>query len=277
MPTLFFSLALLTNNTPLSPTLQTQMISTRIGEIAVHTRWVADTRPVVFLHGVYFDHHLWDAQIAQIKDRTVIAIDMPLHGQSQHIHAAWTLADCAEMLVEVLDGLGIEQVVAIGHSWGSMTILQAASRYPQRFVALGLCNMPLERTSLKRQRQFKLQHLMLPFRKFYARKAGESLLAAQSISEDPELLTRFIQQFLRLPAKTIKQTDRAVILDAPDNSHLPAQLPMPAFALKGETDYVPTPSGIPTTLVPGGHISPWEQAEAVTHFVQMVLQKSKQL
>ena len=59
------------------------LVNTHLGKIAVYKK-IADTEniPIIFLHGVYFDHHLWDIQIEEIKDRTVITVDMPLHGES---------------------------------------------------------------------------------------------------------------------------------------------------------------------------------------------------
>jgi 3-oxoadipate enol-lactonase len=132
-------------------------INTNIGRIAVFKKEVqSDKIPVVFLHGVYFNHHLWDNQLAQISDRTVFAIDMPWHGEStENIQKKWTLNDCSEMLLEILDSLQIPQIIAIGHSWGSMTILRAAAKNPEKFASLGLCNMPFEAATFGSKIGFK--------------------------------------------------------------------------------------------------------------------------
>lgn len=88
--------------------MQTQIIKTSIGDIAVYCREVKNTVPVIFLHGVYFDHNLWSYQTSRVKDRTVITIDMPLHGAStKHVPKLWNLADCGEMLLEILKALNI--------------------------------------------------------------------------------------------------------------------------------------------------------------------------
>ncbi|HEY0298551.1 MAG TPA: alpha/beta fold hydrolase, partial [Arachidicoccus sp.] len=122
---------------------QKSEITTSIGKISVHIKkHTSGQTPLIFLHGMYFDHHLWDKHAEAIKERTVIAVDMPFHGGSREcIEPNWTLNDCASMLIEILDSLQIPKAIAIGHSWGSMTILRAAHRLPARFESVGLCNM----------------------------------------------------------------------------------------------------------------------------------------
>ena len=249
-------------------------VATSIGSIAVYSRQVAsDALPVIFLHGVYFDHHLWDYQIDAIPDRTTIAIDMPLHGRSNtQIKADWTLADCAEMLVEILDGLGIQRVIAVGHSWGSMTILRAAHRHPKRFASVVLCNMPFLKATGVQRMLFRLNHSMLGFRDFYIAQAGKALFGRISRRDDPSLLDQLTRPMSMLSSDRIKYIDRAVIMNADDASNLLFELNVKAVALKGEDDYVPTPPAhIETVTVKGGHVSPLERPDEVLDVVKSVL------
>ena len=146
----------------------TTFIQTNIGEIAVYQQFAdSDKTPIIFLHGVYFDHHLWDDFIKEIKDRTIITVDMPMHGLSKELSKNdWTLNDCADMLIEILNGLQLQKVIAVGHSWGSMTILRTAHKNPELFSAIGLCNMPFKAASKSKKLTLRLQHTMLPFRNF---------------------------------------------------------------------------------------------------------------
>jgi 3-oxoadipate enol-lactonase len=135
-------------------------IATKIGKISTYIYEISSTEtPIIFLHGVYLDHHLWDKVIRKIEGRTIITIDMPLHGESRNnIKPEWTLEDCGDMLIEILDSLKIPNVIAVGHSWGSMTILRAASKHPERFASIGLCNMPFQAASKKQKSTFGLKH-----------------------------------------------------------------------------------------------------------------------
>ena len=98
------------------------------------------------MHGVFYDHNLWNYQVSRISEHTTIAIDMPLHGQSRlTTNENWNMDDCSNMLIEILNSKGVEKCYAMCHSWGSMTILRAASQNPDRFIRVGLCNMPIKK------------------------------------------------------------------------------------------------------------------------------------
>ena len=252
---------------------QTTFIRTNIGKIAIHkTESTTDKLPIILLHGVYFDHHLWDELVKHIDDRTVITIDMPLHGESLEITKPdWSLNDCTEMLIEILDSLRIPKVVAIGHSWGSMTILRAASKHPERFEGIGLCNMPFHAASKKQKQTFGLQHSLLLFRNFYTKQTAKALFGKSSLVKNPSLLNQLSRPMSVLTKKEIKQIDKKVILDAEDATSLIQNLQVKAIALKGKEDYVPTPPKLETVIVNGGHISPLEQPLKVQVLIQTLI------
>jgi 3-oxoadipate enol-lactonase len=256
--------------------MQNTFIKTKLGTIAVFIKTVHNnTTPIIFLHGVYFDHHLWDNQIASINDRTVIAIDMPWHGESKKaVPNKWTLDDCGDMLIEILDSLKIEKVIAIGHSWGSMTILRAANKQPNKFISMGFCNMPFEAASSMNNISFRLQHTALLFRKFYIKQAAKSLFGKQSLKDNPTLHKNLFAYMRKLSARQIRLTDKFVILKAENTSSLIETLSIPALALKGKEDYVPTPPKLETIIVNGGHISPLEAVDTVTDFCIKVIAKA---
>lgn len=249
--------------------MEKKVIQTQIGQIAVfHKQSESKNTPIIFLHGVYFDHNLWENQIGALSDRPVFAIDMPMHGESKtNIKNDWNLDNCAEMLLEILDSLKINKVIAVGHSWGSMTILRAANKNPDRFLALGLCNMPFKEPIKKEVRNMKFQHSAMVFRKFYMKQAGKSLMGKESIAKNPDLLDKLITPMSKLTNKEIKFTDKAVRIEAKDATHLITTLAMPVFALVGEEDYVGLPPIKETTIVKGGHVSPLEVSDEVNKLI----------
>jgi len=251
----------------------TKTAKTRLGDISLQIKHVEKTIPVIFLHGVYFDHTLWNYQIERISDRTIIAIDMPYHGKSKNITKKnWTLDDCASMLIEILDSLKIEKVFAIGHSWGSMTILRAANKAPEKFQSIGFCNMPFEEATGKIKRQFMMQHFLLPFRGFYTKQVAKALYGKQTFENNPELLEHLELSMNKLTNEELKQTDKSVIISADNGEPLIQSLKVPAIALKGKEDYVPVSELLQTKIVEGGHVSPIEVPEEVSTFVKEVIE-----
>jgi len=84
--------------------MQIFFIKTNLGDIAIYQNEVNDDKtPIMFLHGVYFDHKMWDYQVEHITNRKLIILDMPLHGESkQNVPKKWTLQECGEMLFDWL-------------------------------------------------------------------------------------------------------------------------------------------------------------------------------
>ncbi|MFN4951166.1 MAG: alpha/beta fold hydrolase [Flavobacteriales bacterium] len=249
------------------------MINTNLGKIAVYPKLVdSDKTPIIFLHGVYFDHHLWDEVLYSIRDRKTFSLDMPFHGLSKEITKTdWSLNDCADMLLEILDHLKIAKVIAVGHSWGSMTILRAASKQPERFESVLLCNMPFLAATKKQKLTFGLQHSMLIFRNFYTKQAAKALFGKTSLKVNPSLIHVLKRPMNLLSNGQIIHTDTAVIIDAEDASELIKNLKVRALVLKGVEDYVPAPPRIETIITEGGHISPLEQPVELINFIQHML------
>jgi len=254
--------------------MKKEYINTKIGHIAVfHKQTQLKKTPIIFLHGVYFDHHLWEKQVSEINDRPVITIDMPMHGESkQNIKPDWNLDDCADMLLDILDSLKVNQVIAVGHSWGSMTMLRAAHKNPSRFSGLGLCNMPFKEASKSEKRNIKLQHLALIFRGFYMQQAAKGLMSKESITDNRALVQRLVTPMSRLTNKEIQYTDKAVRIDAKDALPLISNLTIRTIALVGEEDYVGLPPIKETITVKGGHVSPLEAPAEVSNLIRQLIE-----
>lgn len=267
---LFFIGQSFINNTtrPAKIEMNNPTVKTSIGEIAYFVKEVKGTIPIIFLHGVYYDHRLWDYYFDRVNNRTVIAIDMPLHGQSKKITKEdWTMSDCSDMLIEILDELSIDKCYAVGHSWGSMTILRAASKYPNRFTGLLFSNMPLEAGGLGAKLQFGLQHAVLPFRNFYSKQVAKAMFAKDSRTQKPEVVNYLQASMSQLSNRDIRKTDNTVITSVGSGFPYLDNLKVAALAIKGKNDYVPTPKNIETLIVDGQHTTPLEQPEQVLKLI----------
>lgn len=102
-------------------------------------------RPVLFLHGVGLRAEAWDAQIKALRDtHTVIAPDMPGHGQSPCMEQGDGLDDYVQAVLPLLRMLD-DPALVVGHSMGAMIALEIASVAPECVNAVVACNAIFER------------------------------------------------------------------------------------------------------------------------------------
>ena len=117
-----------------------QRLAVRDAEIAVQQTGTGTD--LVLLHGFQNDHTAWDPFVERLDlDRyRVTTFDLLGCGASGGA-ATWercTIDEYAADLVAVCDELGLAAPVAIGHSLGGATALQAALSWPHRLRALVL-------------------------------------------------------------------------------------------------------------------------------------------
>jgi pimeloyl-ACP methyl ester carboxylesterase len=92
---------------------------------------------LVFMHGWSCDRSYWEKQVGHFAQQyQVVAVDLAGHGESGLDRKAWTMPAFGEDVVAVVEKLGLEQVVLIGHSMGGSVIIEAARRMPDRVVGL---------------------------------------------------------------------------------------------------------------------------------------------
>jgi len=87
--------------------------------------------PVVLLHGLTFDRRSWHPIIERLGDDVhTIAIDLPAHGESAGPPAYIDVV--AGQVHELVEELGIEPPVVVGHSISGGVAMTYAATYPTR-------------------------------------------------------------------------------------------------------------------------------------------------
>jgi pimeloyl-ACP methyl ester carboxylesterase len=88
---------------------------------------------VIFIHGVLNDHSVWILQTRYLAHHgwNVLALDLPGHCRSAG-EPPKTVEEAADFVLALMDAAGVETAVLIGHSFGSLIALEAASRAPAR-------------------------------------------------------------------------------------------------------------------------------------------------
>lgn len=99
------------------------------------------TTPVIFLHGYPFDKTMWQLQLEYFKPSyRLIAYDIRGFGKSINEQSPLSMDAFADDLIALMDKLQIEKAIVCGLSMGGFIALNAQHRFPDRFVALVLCD-----------------------------------------------------------------------------------------------------------------------------------------
>jgi pimeloyl-ACP methyl ester carboxylesterase len=92
---------------------------------------------LVFVHGWCFDQSYWRNQVPELaKTFTVVTVDLGGHGASGLGRKDWTVEAFGKDVAAVVEKLGLDRVVLIGHSMGGAVIVETARLIPDRVAAL---------------------------------------------------------------------------------------------------------------------------------------------
>jgi lipase len=95
--------------------------------------------PVVCLHGITAQHRAFNAAARYLAPtRGLVGVDLRGRGDSDKPDSGYGLEAHAADVVRVLDYLGLENAVLVGHSMGGFVALKAALAHPERVRALVL-------------------------------------------------------------------------------------------------------------------------------------------
>lgn len=124
------------------------MITEHVAKSARHTTFYLaagpeDGTPVIFVHGWPELSISWRGQLPVFAGLgfRAIAPDMRGYGRSSTYgtHADYRLEEIVADMVELLDHLGVEKAVWVGHDWGAPVVWAMAQHHPER--CLGIANL----------------------------------------------------------------------------------------------------------------------------------------
>lgn len=119
--------------------LTTTTVTTSAGPTVVQHR--SGPRPLLFLHGVAGSWTTWTPLLSAadgVDGRGLVLVDLPGWGSSPAPAVPLDVDESSQVLVDVLDALGLDRVDVVGHSMGAFVGLHLAVTRPARVRSLGL-------------------------------------------------------------------------------------------------------------------------------------------
>ena len=113
-------------------------------ELFIQEMGPADGQPILFIHGTAAWSGLWRETMTPLAEAgyRCIAIDIPPFGYSERPAApSYGNKDQAKRIVAMMDSLGIEHAILLGHSFGGGATLETALMIPNRIDALVLLDV----------------------------------------------------------------------------------------------------------------------------------------
>jgi pimeloyl-ACP methyl ester carboxylesterase len=235
---------------------------------------------IVFVHGLGGDHTNFDSQIAHFAEtHGVLAIDLPGSGGSGRDRSSWTMESFGEDVATVVNHLGSEEVVLVGHSLGGNVTVEAALRLSGR--VRGLVWVSSFRSLDSVQTQSDIEKWFAPFNVDFA--AAMDDLNRRNFGPNAD---RALVEAVTSKARTADQTRVMALLESKFHHQdavieALAHIDAPVFAVN--SDFKPNDEasfvrhGVELRIIPGvGHFIMMEDPESFNAELNEILRRLDQ-
>ena len=206
----------------------------------IHVAYEADGQgspALVFVHGWACDRSYWRNQLGHFAERhQVVAVDLAGHGQAGLGRKAYTIPAFGEDVVAVVQKLGLDDMVLIGHSMGGDVIVEAALELRKR--VRGLVWVDVYSTLGEISGRAANERFIAPFRHDFETTTRLFVRGMFLPSSDPELVKWVVADMSSAPPEVAVNTmEHAISNDADILAGL-RELDVPVVAIN--PDHLPT-------------------------------------
>jgi 3-oxoadipate enol-lactonase len=219
-------------------------IPTNLGRLAVYdtgipSRTDVSSEVLVLWPSVLADHRIYHAQVAGLRERyRLILIDGPGHGASGASTGSFSMAQCADAVVQVLEVLEIVQpVVCIGTSWGGLVAGEFALSHPDRTRAVVMLNTPVFKSSAPWRDNFvSWGARWLKSTNLYAQGVAETYFMPETRKRETVFMNEFRNHIRRARGTALAQAVRSVLLERDDLASRLQSIAAPTLFVAGTHD-----------------------------------------
>lgn len=225
------------------------MAPTILGDLYVEDQGNPDEAVALLWPSLFNDHDMWRFQITALRAAgwRTLALDPPGHGRSKGLERGFTMDECAEAALQVLDALNVHTpVVVLGSSWGGMIAPRIALRAPDRVRGLVLFNTTAESAAPLERIKNKLLTKMLAIGALDGmvdRMIVSLNFAPETRRLKPELGAEQIRNYRSWNRRGVINTVRSVLVDRDSTLDALHGVRAPALVVSGKED----------TILPSSH------------------------
>jgi 3-oxoadipate enol-lactonase len=217
-------------------------VNTILGPLYVDSQGESDQPTALLWPSLFTDHRMWRHQIVPLREAgwRTLALDPPGHGRSPGPRHGFTMDECAQAAIEVLDSSDVRgPVVVCGTSWGGFVAPRIALRAPHRVIAMALFNTSAERGSPMERAKARLLTALLAIGAL-DRVTGpmivSGLLSPETQRREPELGSDLADQFLSWDRRRFITSVRSVLIDRTPFLDVLPEVTVPVLVVSGEQD-----------------------------------------
>lgn len=220
--------------------LEQRIIDTVLGAIRVQIS-PGDGDAMLMWPSLLMTGELWAGQVEHFGSRNrLVLIDPPGHGGSQPLRAGFSFADCAQCVVDLLDGLGIERAHFVGNSWGGMIGATFTALHPDRVGGAVLMNCTASRAGLRQKFEYALMlqtaRLLGGIRPPLTRSALRAFLGPTTMHSREQVVATVRAALQAVDIDSAAWAVRSVVPARPDQHDLLGRIRTPVLVVAGVED-----------------------------------------
>jgi 3-oxoadipate enol-lactonase len=213
---------------------------------------------ILLVHGYPLDRSIWSHQLAALDGWTRVAPDLRGMGQSDAPDLGYSIETYASDLAVLLDLLGIDEVVLVGHSMGGYIAFEFLRRWRDRVRGLVLVDTRAEPDSAdaRKQRDIAAATARDQGAEAIADAMLSKMLGATTITGSPSIVERARTIMTGTPVAGIVGALGAM-RDRPDSTPLlPNLAGLPTLVIVGDEDEAtpPTHAHAMADAIPGASL-----------------------
>lgn len=198
---------------------------------------------IIFIHGFPLNKSMWNKQVEILKENyRVIAYDIRGHGNTDAGNDNFSIELFVNDLLNLMDTLKIEKTILCGFSMGGYIALNAIENYPERFIALLLCdtNCKNDMPEAIEKRMKAIESIKEKGLERYTEESLKKLFAPISFTKHIEEIAIVREMIMKTSKQSLFRTLHALIERTETCTKL-HEIKVPVLIMVGKEDEITPP------------------------------------